>query len=900
MPTVSVTRDGLVIDGELVYLLSGCLHYFRFPREEWGRQLDLAAWAGLNTIDFVIPWNRHEPSPGVFDFADEADLGAFIDLCGERGFYVIVRPGPYICAEWENGGMPAWLTAQEGVRLRVDDPRYLEALLRWFDALMPILAPRQISRGGPIVLCQIENEHWASGVYGHDRHQLTLADAAIERGIDVPQYTCMGAMPEWPEFRNGWSGMAEKLLQTRALWPDNPMIVSELWSGWFDSWGASRHNHKTAEKLDITLHQLTAVGCAGFSHWMWAGGTNFGYWGGRTVGGDGVFMTTSYDYDAPVSEYGELRPKAHVARRHHLFLRSLGARLAPVLARAVPGGPRVIGPPVVKGRSEGGGAVYRAVRAAPDAPVPWRDFTATYLYNPTPEGIGFQVFVAFPAAHLAVEVEPMSIRPIFTNLPLTADGRLTLRYHTGRILSFDAAPGGDTLTIYGRPGEMGELELSLDGGAWSAEGDALPDGVTAVEADGARLHVRYWLAAERPRLVLRAGDRALTLQLLADEDLAAYPAAGPLPLAAPPPRRVQLPAARVAVAESVAADGWRPLAAPVALERLGCDYGYGWYRAELELAAPLEDTLLAPALGDRAVALVDGAPAGVLGVDPAGARFTLPLRLAAGRHELRLLVDNLGRFNYGSGLGELKGLADSLYLGGAQHDLSRGWTALWQEAVFAGEALAGAHPAAVRPDAANVDIGNFAFEGPSVWLLRVFRAEAGRRSILYLTGDRNPGALFVNGVAVERFSRHKSGGLIKRDISDLVRPGENVIALNIQGYAGAAWRAALLECDPARPLAASWSFRPGVTPDAAAQPAHPGAPAFHCATFSRVDAERLRLRVRGAAKGQIWLNGRNIGRFWNAGPQEHYKLPASWQRDQNELLIFAEDGGRDVVAELLS
>jgi hypothetical protein len=897
---VSLTRDGLVIDGEPVYLLSGCLHYFRYPREEWGHQLDLAAWAGLNTIDFVIPWNRHEPRPGQFDFADEADLGAFIDLCGQRGFYVIVRPGPYICAEWENGGMPAWLTAQDGVKLRVDDPVYLEALLRWFDALMPIIAPRQITRGGPVILCQIENEHWASGTYGHDRHQLTLADAAIGRGIEVPQYTCMGAMPEWPEFRNGWSGMAEKLQQTRALWPDNPMIVSELWSGWFDSWGAKRNTHKTAEKLDVTLHQLTSVGCSGFSHWMWAGGTNFGPWGGRTVGGDMVFMTTSYDYDAPVTEFGGLRDKAHVARRHHLFLRSLGARLAPVLARAVPGGPAVIGPPVVKGRSDGGGSVYRNVRAAPDAPPAWRGFTATYLHNPTAEGIAFQVYLKHPAAHLVVEVEPQSVRPVFTNLPLDEARGLTLASHTGRILSFDQAEAGDTLVIYGRPGETGELQLELAAGAWAPAGAEQPDALTALAAEGSRLHVRYWLPDGMPRVELMAGDRPLTLQLLTDEELAGYPAAGSAGLPARlgslrPAPQARLSTTRLPVVEAAAAEGWQSIAAPIALERLGCDYGYGWYRAELELDAPLDTTLLAPALGDRATVLVDGAPAGVIGVDPAGPRFTLPLRLEAGRHELRLLVDNLGRFNYGSGLGELKGLTDTLYLGGAQHNLSRGWTALWQEAVFAGEAIANAHPAAVRPDIANVDLGNFPFEGASVWLLRTFRAEAGRRYVLYLTGDRNTGSLFVNGQNVERFSRHKSGGLIKRDVSHLVRPGENVIALNIQGYAGLAWRVELLEYDPARPLPARWSFRPGVTPGAGE--AAPGAPAFHRATFGRLAADRL--RVRGARKGQVWLNGRDVGRYWSVGPQEFYKLPPSWQRDENELLIFAEDGGGEVVAELL-
>jgi hypothetical protein len=313
MPTVTVTRTGLNIDDRPFPLLAGQLHYFRYPKAEWRDQLLKARAGGLNTIDTVIAWNIHEPVAGQFDFAEEADLPAYLDLCAELGLYAIVRPGPYICAEWENGGFPAWLTAMPGMQLRVDHPLFLKHTLRWFDTLFPLLAARQAGDGGPIILCQIENEHWASGRYGHDAHQDTLARAAIERGMHVPQYTCMGASRDWAEFRNGWSGIAEKLQQTRALWPENPMIVSELWSGWFDNWGASRHNNRTPEKLDITLHQLAAVGASGWSHWMWAGGTNFGYWGGRTVGGDTIHMTTSYDYDAPVSEYGGLTEKFFVA-----------------------------------------------------------------------------------------------------------------------------------------------------------------------------------------------------------------------------------------------------------------------------------------------------------------------------------------------------------------------------------------------------------------------------------------------------------------------------------------------------------------------------------------------------------------------------------------------------------
>ncbi|HEX9373604.1 MAG TPA: beta galactosidase jelly roll domain-containing protein, partial [Roseiflexaceae bacterium] len=305
----------------------------------------------------------------------------------------------------------------------------------------------------------------------------------------------------------------------------------------------------------------------------------------------------------------------------------------------------------------------------------------------------------------------------------------------------------------------------------------------------------------------------------------------------------------------------------------------------------------------------DSADAGWLGVHPHGSRMALPLRLAAGRHELRLLADNLGRFNYGSNTGERKGLLDTLYWGGRQHDLTEGWVALWQEAVFAGEAIAGAKPAFVRPDAEIVSLANFAFAGPSVWLLRDFEARAGMAYIVQMTGDRNPGALFVNGAAVVRFSRHHGGGYIKADISQLVRPGANTLALNIQGYAGAPWQATLLEFDRSQAVEARWSFRPGVTPlieardlrleASEAAPASSLQPpasgmAFYRATFAYSAAAHgggpFRLHLPGLRKGQIWLNGHNLGRYWHVGPQETYKLPVAWLRAENELTIFDEEG----------
>lgn len=937
MSQVSITRDGLAIDNRPFYLLAGQVHYFRWPRDEWRDILLKARAAGLNTIDTVIPWNLHEPAEGRFDFDDYADLPGYLDLIAELGLHAIVRPAPYICAEWENGGFPAWLTArlaagENGLALRTLDPRFWEPTMRWWDRLIPLLVERQADRGGPIILAQIDNEHWASGVYGHDAYQQRQAEELRRRGMTVPLYTCMGAGRDWPEFRNGWSGIADKLVATRRIWPDNPMIVSELWSGWFDDWGKSRHNGKTAAALDWKLHELLAVGCAGFSHWVWAGGTNFAHWGGRTVGGDTVHMTTSYDYDAPISEYGRPTAKFYAARRHHLLLGTLGAQLSRLLADAHEPGPSVVAPKAVPGRASGGSEPWRNVRRGP--------FTATFLQNPTLERQTHQLFLpatdASPAAHLVVDVEAGTIKPIFSHLPLGDQG-LTLRLHTSRLLGYWPSAAGDTLVFYGFEGEVGRVEL-LAAGRWQV----LDAAGCRVDADDGRLALRYWIGRQPIGVRAAVDDRpvmvVLTTQALAERwwplgdghflcgpDLVTDPtdeavstgqrvfrlnADGRLGATAPSPgRAISVSPIRLGLwesldlAERLAESGWQPLNRLRPMEELGCPLGYGWYRGQFTLSEGVETTLAAPWLSDRATLFVDGVAAGVVGVDPAGARLTLPLALSAGRHDLRLLVDNLGRFNYGSNTGERKGLLDTLYWGGVQEDISGGWAALWQEAVFAGEALANAKPAHVRPDAEDVHLGHFAWSGSSVWLLREVQAPAGRRLVVTLTGDRNPGALFVNGQAVTRFSRHYGGGYIKEDITAHLRPGVNVLALHIEDYGGLPWAASLLHFDHRQVLGATWSFRGGVTPgrfvdlETPPPPSAPGshrAPVFWRSRFAYDPGIHGQgpfcLSMHGLSKGQIWLNGRNVGRYWQVGPQEFYKLPASWLQVDNELLILDESG----------
>ncbi|MFD7582899.1 beta-galactosidase family protein [Kitasatospora sp. NPDC059817] len=316
---LQISRTGFTLDGRPLRLLSGALHYFRSLPGQWPRHLRMLRAMGLNTVETYVPWNLHEPRPGTYDFTGIADLEAFLRAAADAGLHAIVRPSPYICAEWENGGLPWWLlaepgTAGRGLPLRTGDPRFLAHVDRWYDTLIPILAAHQTTRGGNVLMVQIENEY---GSYGTDRAYLAhLADGLRARGIDVPLCTSDGpedffltggALPGHLATVNFGSRATEAFAELRRHRPQDPPMCMEFWNGWFDHWGEP-HTTRPAEDAAEALREILAAG-ASVNLYMAHGGTNFGTWAGANTAdprtGRGYQPTvTSYDYDAPLDERG--------------------------------------------------------------------------------------------------------------------------------------------------------------------------------------------------------------------------------------------------------------------------------------------------------------------------------------------------------------------------------------------------------------------------------------------------------------------------------------------------------------------------------------------------------------------------------------------------------------------
>ena len=317
--TFEAGKGTFVLNGEPFVVKAAEIHYPRIPREYWDHRIKMCKALGMNTVCIYIFWNIHEQREGEFDFTGNNDIAAFCKLAQKNGMYVIVRPGPYVCAEWEMGGLPWWLLKKKDIRLREQDPYFMERVKIFEEKVGEQLAGLTIQKGGPIIMVQVENEY---GSYGEDKPYVSAIRDCL-RGIygkELALFQC-----DWSSnfTKNGlddlvWtmnfgtgSHIDNQFRHLKQLRPDSPLMCSEFWSGWFDKWGA-RHETRPAKDMVAGLDEMLSKGIS-FSLYMTHGGTSFGHWAGANSPGFQPDVT-SYDYDAPINEYGHATPKYHELR----------------------------------------------------------------------------------------------------------------------------------------------------------------------------------------------------------------------------------------------------------------------------------------------------------------------------------------------------------------------------------------------------------------------------------------------------------------------------------------------------------------------------------------------------------------------------------------------------------
>lgn len=333
MNKLTFDRDNFYLDGKPFRLIAGDIHYFRIHENDWAKRLDLAVDFGLNTIQTYVPWNAHEPHPGEYNFSGMLDLGAYLKLCGEKGLKVLLRPSPYICSEWDLGGLPSWLLKDRELVLRSSDPKYLEAVQRYYKRLIPEFLPYLATNGGPIIAVAIENEY---GSFGNDhKYMNALADMLRGGGVDVPFYTTDGdrnftltfGRQNTSDFfgvnyraTTGTSAHAEQIAHLNG--EDKPYFVGEFWAGRAMQWGEP-FKHRPPQQTSEGFKEALELG-GHVCFYMFSGGTNFGFMGGADHGtsfssrpneiAHYMPQTTSYDVDALISEDGRPTEKYFLCR----------------------------------------------------------------------------------------------------------------------------------------------------------------------------------------------------------------------------------------------------------------------------------------------------------------------------------------------------------------------------------------------------------------------------------------------------------------------------------------------------------------------------------------------------------------------------------------------------------
>lgn len=314
-----VKGNQFYLDSEPFKVYSGAMHYFRTLPEYWEDRLLKLKAAGFNTVETYVCWNLHEPQKGVFDFSGMLDIVRFIETAKELGLYAIVRPGPYICAEWDFGGFPAWLLADKNIELRCNNEIYLKHVKDYLEKLFSLIKPLFITNGGNIIAMQVENEY---GSYSNDKKYLrALVDIYDELGADVLKFTSDG---DWCNMLSG--GTIDGILPTlnfgsRAAtafsalkdYGEIPKMCMEFWCGWFDHWGEKHHTRK-ADNLIPELQEFLKQG-ASFNMYMFHGGTNFGFTAGANHQKCYEPTVTSYDYCAPLTEWGDYTETYHKIRK---------------------------------------------------------------------------------------------------------------------------------------------------------------------------------------------------------------------------------------------------------------------------------------------------------------------------------------------------------------------------------------------------------------------------------------------------------------------------------------------------------------------------------------------------------------------------------------------------------
>jgi hypothetical protein len=874
MAEVTYDSRSFFLDGERIWIVSGSVHYFRIPRPLWADRLAKARQGGLNCVATPVPWNLHEPEEGDWRFDGGRDVVEFVRLAQDAGLYVILRPGPYIGADWDFGGLPPWLEGVSGIAYRTANAAFTHYVDKYFQNLLVRLADLQVTRGGNILLIQCEHDY-PVGESPDRANYLRFCTQLIRRsGFDIPVITSNrladpsgGRTIEGVRGRNDLVGQVNRLRRARR---DQPLLVTELRTAPPPRWGEPID---PAAADDLPRRALEVLGSGGqYNIYPWQGGTNFSFWAGASGEGPDGFCATSYDCLSPVAEGGGETSRFLSMRPVNLLAR----HMAPFLAQASlqdPGARATKGQDVLN--LAGPLARWVVVTSGGDP-----DIQAVDVVLPS-------------GAKLTVPVGPLGASAVPAELLLTEQHRVD---HT------------DLMPL----GLFGEALLVLHGPAgWPAtvrlDGQTLrpvvPEGdkVDLIDHNGLRLAVintdlamRTWpmedrlvfgpLATDEEGRALAMPPKTTRVTVL---PLAGKPSVRSAKVQAPSraaPRLRKWKLVEVCSEPTGGQEGWSRLDRPRSLSRLGTNHGYGWYRVTFSEARARKRNLLLPQCRDRATVFLNGKRVGVWGAGPDAKRTPINVSVKKGDNTLCLLVDNLGRSARTDRLDGSKGLTAHVHDAKALKPKS---PRLLPDPTFARRWI----------PRAFTHLLDELRQGPIHAVDLPFALTQPTAVHVQLEGLPYHLAAFCNDRLVRFFPRWGESSWGEMTLKNGLRKGDNVLRLIVWGPFDKAHLQGIAMHQLLEPVTREgrWQYKPWSLPASSGQ-AETDAPAkgVPCWWSTRFNADRevgpIMLHLDGLEKGQVLLNGQNVGRHWQVGPQPGYYLPECWIGEDNELLVFEESG----------
>jgi beta-galactosidase len=913
MATVTYDGQSFLLDGRRVWIVGASIEYARVEPDSWADRIAAARQAGFTAVATSCPWFLHEPRKGRYSFTGPTDLRRFVRLCGEAGVWVILRPGPYVGGGYDGGGLPSWLLETAGVRPREASEDFLERVGQYLRRLLAEVVDLQVTSGGPILLLQSEHAWLCSNQSQADRYLQEVTRYLKENGIAVPIINTNDLWQESPGTIDTWRGAEDLLVhlrQLRTVQPDAPRLVSEFRAAVTDIWGDAPVSAPSPAVLVQWFAQVLAAAAQGIVM-PFHGGSSFGFLGGRVQGRPDGFVTTAAGAGAPLGEAGERGPAYRQLKRLVSFARAFGHVFAELDPDYHPVSLDVEAPAPEGGTRRG---APRGARRVSVVPLKGAAGQVVFVFAQQPhqqatllleQGIRMPVHLGDQTVAwyvLGVDLRGAG-RLDYANLcpyAIVDRGLLVLQgpAKAQALLSVDGAPLVATVPAGARPLVVQHKRVTVvfcnqeQIDATYQDDGTLYVGAAGLTASGVPV------AVSRGRPVWAIRPQGELREVEADRGWARPAAAAAHGGAAA--KMGAWEAASTAPHTSGESPRFATLEGPATLAACGALLGYGWYRIRFEVDATRRRRLHMPEVADRAHLFVDGEFQRVVGVGRGADRGPFEIQLRKGPRTLVCLVDNMGRFSEGNDLGERKGLYGHIQqvraLTGVKAQKGEG---------------EGVDPFTLRGYIAGRARGQRSDSLHAIWTFEHARTS---QVLLDVDGAGGSGTFLLNERPFAYYAG-STGACLSRHLLSRVRSfrrGRNVLrfapdARQPQAVEEMLRAVALYECVETLTASAAWAFAKWEPPPssafapvgrgAAADPAGPRW--WRCAFELREPAGALWVDTAGLSKGQVFVNGHNLGRYFTStadgkpvGPQTRLYLPGSWVHSAgpSEVLVFDEHG----------